>query len=79
MTEQLKGCLDCSEDKPLTSFFPSKCTPDGLAYRCKPCSISAWKKQSAERDARLATFAKPNLKPKARKRPAQPVNATGGA
>lgn len=68
----MKCCVACLEKKPLSSFFPSKCTPDGLADRCKPCCVAAWQKQSADRDARLAALSGArNVKPRLVKRRAQ--------
>lgn len=41
-----KACSECKELKPLGEFHTRKKSPDGLAYRCRPCvrrAVAEWR------------------------------------
>lgn len=52
VTMAAKKCSKCFEEKPLSSFYKQKNSPDGHAYWCKPCAKIAhaeYIKNNAER------------------------------
>jgi hypothetical protein len=37
----MKQCSHCGKVKPVSEFYPSRKTPDGLRYSCKSCHIES--------------------------------------
>lgn len=52
-----KLCATCEHEEPVSSFFPSKATVDGLHTSCKTCSKASWRQMAVERDARRGALA----------------------
>lgn len=52
MTEQLKKCSTCREEKSYSDFYKSKKSADGYCYTCKQCSqkrVREWSLKNPER------------------------------
>jgi hypothetical protein len=69
-----KKCKDCKQEKPLSDYYKDKITPDGHAYRCKPCNnlkVKKYKKLHPEKDKeydKKKVERKPDLYKKIRER-----------
>lgn len=48
-----KRCCTCGETKPLSQFHRNRSKRDGLAERCKPCSITSVLAAQAKRRAEI--------------------------
>lgn len=58
VSTQLKRCPKCKEDKPATSFYPSKRGKLGVGCYCKPCSsaCSVRSQSTPEAKARIKAY-----------------------